>query len=90
MSLNFDDFDLLMEESWGIMGISGPYLSQLETQLESKLQTSDLMPIAVKEPRFKSKAKKTKKTIKPTKKRIEFLRNKGCRLYNKGRFVSIK
>ena len=97
MSLSFEDFDLLTEESWGIMGISGPYLSSTETQLETQLQTSDFksMPkiVAVKEPRFKAKkakkTKKTNKTIKPTK-RMEFLRNKGSRWYNKGRFVSIE
>ena len=83
------------------MGIPGSYLCSTETQLETQLQTSDFKPmpkiVAVKEPRFKAKktkktkkTMKTKKTINPTKKRMEFLRNKGSRWYNKGRFVSIE
>ena len=90
MSLSFDEVDLLTEESWGIMGIYGSYVSSTETQLKTTLKPMPMPNIPVKEPRFKSKSKKTKKPTKPTKKRIEFLRNKGSRWYNKGRFVSIE
>jgi len=81
---SFEDIDLLTEESWEMMGISGTYLSSTEIQLEN----SDFKPrIAIKEPRYKQKARKTKK-IKPTKKRMEFLTQKGSRLYNKGRGIN--
>ena len=83
---SFEDIDLLTEESWEMMGISGTYLSSTETQLENY----DFKPrIAIKEPRHNQKARKTKKIMNPTKKRMEFLTQKGSRLYNKGRGINL-